>query len=356
MKKKTSVFFAVRWIVTAIAAVIFLPSAAHGVLWHYSGSGAWNPSTSYLGNQYAPSETAVPMEAIISESPEQIALKMYSGIGTNTAYDIDVSGTYDIYRQYPEVLGCGTLVGTVAVGSSIATWTDTNVVAGQVYEYSLTYTGTKQFVFGNVLAGIKADRTLPKGRMAVVVSDDVIARLPTEYAQYKADLAADGWTVHEIITPRAKDYLSNGTGPTNAYGTSTAPYPTNHIAIRNQLQALYSTYSTELKNVVLLGKVAVPRSGMVYYGPDGHGNRAALGADAYYADSWSVDPTTGETIAIITDDRENGPLNRIPIPNGSRITVPKNKMKWDKGNPTGHGVIFIGSSGQVLCYVQPGGV
>ena len=79
-------------------------------------------------------------------------------------------------------------------------------------------------------------------------------------------------------------------------------------------------------------------------------------ADAYYADSWSVDPTTGETIAIITDDRENGPLNRIPIPNGSRITVPKNKMKWDKGNPTGHGVIFIGSSGQVLCYVQPGGV
>jgi hypothetical protein len=31
-------------------------------------------------------------------------------------------------------------------------------------------------------------------------------------------------------------------------------------------------------------------------------------------------------------------------------------MKWDAGNPTGHGVIFIGVGGQVYCYVTPGGV
>ena len=28
----------------------------------------------------------------------------------------------------------------------------------------------------------------------------------------------------------------------------------------------------------------------------------------------------------------------------------------DEGNPTGHGIIFIGPAGQVYCYVTPGGV
>jgi hypothetical protein len=43
------------------------------------------------------------------------------------------------------------------------------------------------------------------------------------------------------------------------------------------------------------------------------------------------------------------------IPEGTRISVPKNKVKWDNGNPTGHGIIFIGNAGQIYCYVTPGG-
>jgi len=31
-------------------------------------------------------------------------------------------------------------------------------------------------------------------------------------------------------------------------------------------------------------------------------------------------------------------------------------MKWDAGNPTGHGIIRIGGQGQVDCCVTPGGV
>lgn len=33
------------------------------------------------------------------------------------------------------------------------------------------------------------------------------------------------------------------------------------------------------------------------------------------------------------------------------------KMKWNQGNPTGHGIIFlrVGTT-QVYCYVAPGGV
>jgi hypothetical protein len=70
-------------------------------------------------------------------------------------------------------------------------------------------------------------------------------------------------------------------------------------------------------------------------------------ADAYEADIFEVE--TDHYVAIITDGKGD-------IPNGTKIAVPNNKMKWDEGNPTGHGIIFIGLQGQVFCYVAPGGV
>ena len=76
-------------------------------------------------------------------------------------------------------------------------------------------------------------------------------------------------------------------------------------------------------------------------------------ADAYWTDSFEV---KGENyVAIITDTRDDGPLGRPHIPSGTRITVPTNRIKWDQGNPTGHGWIFIGGD-EVFCYLPPGGV
>jgi hypothetical protein len=77
-------------------------------------------------------------------------------------------------------------------------------------------------------------------------------------------------------------------------------------------------------------------------------------ADAYWADTFEV--SDGKYVAIITDDRPDGPLRRPHRDIGERILVPDNKIKWDAGNPTGHGVIFISGGGQVFCYVTPGGV
>src|SRR5712675_1578466 len=68
-------------------------------------------------------------------------------------------------------------------------------------------------------------------------------------------------------------------------------------------------------------------------------------ADAFEADSFEV--RGDEYVAIITNGKG-------VIPNGTRILVPNQKLKWDEGNPTGHGIIFIGSNGQVFCYVTPG--
>jgi hypothetical protein len=70
-------------------------------------------------------------------------------------------------------------------------------------------------------------------------------------------------------------------------------------------------------------------------------------ADAFEADTFEADGD--HYVAIITDGKGM-------IPNGSKFTVPNDKMKWDDGNPTGHGILFIGNGGQVYCYVTPGGV
>ena len=87
--------------------------------------------------------------------------------------------------------------------------------------------------------------------------------------------------------------------------------------------------------------------------PD-HPNRRCCGlADAYWADSYEV--KDGQYIAIITDERDDKPLRRPHIENGKRFVVPNSKIKWDSGNPTGHGIIFIGHGLEIHCYLPPGG-
>jgi hypothetical protein len=81
--------------------------------------------------------------------------------------------------------------------------------------------------------------------------------------------------------------------------------------------------------------------------PD-HPRQSCCGeADAFEADSFEVEGD--HYVAIITNGKG-------AIPSGTRIPVPNQKMKWDAGNPTGHGIIFIGPRQQVYCYVTPGGL
>jgi hypothetical protein len=76
-------------------------------------------------------------------------------------------------------------------------------------------------------------------------------------------------------------------------------------------------------------------------------------ADAYWTDEVHV--RDGKTYATITDDRPDEPLRRPHVDIGTEIEIPNNKLKWDNGNPTGHGIVFLGRAGSVFCYVQPGG-
>ncbi len=82
-------------------------------------------------------------------------------------------------------------------------------------------------------------------------------------------------------------------------------------------------------------------------------------ADAYWADEIHV--KDGKTYAVVTDDRDDATLGRPHVPTGTIIEVPDRKLKWDRGNPTGHNVIFLSEpygdgSRQVFCFVQGTGI
>ncbi len=126
-------------------------------------------------------------------------------------------GTFTIYRKSPSSQDWGTPLASGVSLSQEGVWTDSAVTVGTLYEYRFVNTaGTASrsiYPSGYILCGIKVDGTQPRGRIAVLVASDVLTTLAPEFAQYKADLTADGWTVHEVPVPRAANYsgLGNGT-------------------------------------------------------------------------------------------------------------------------------------------------
>jgi len=157
-----------------------------------------------LGTASDNSIQVIPLEATVVEAPAAIQIKTYA------------PGTFTIFRKGADEITWGTSIATGVSLAAGAVWIDTNVTLGTLYEYKfVNTTGTASrsiFPTGYILAGIRVDQTLPKGRMAVVVASDVPVKLPLEYGRYKADLEADGWTVHELQVPRALEYSGLGNG------------------------------------------------------------------------------------------------------------------------------------------------
>jgi hypothetical protein len=79
-------------------------------------------------------------------------------------------------------------------------------------------------------------------------------------------------------------------------------------------------------------------------------------ADAYWCDELYLNHKKHSAVCRITDDRADEPRGRPHVAIGTEIEIPNNKLKWDRSNPTGHGIVFLSVHGYVFCYVQPGGV
>lgn len=74
--------------------------------------------------------------------------------------------------------------------------------------------------------------------------------------------------------------------------------------------------------------------------------------DAFIADDFET--KDGKFYAIITADYSTNAGD--PMKKGTKILIPANKLNHaaqDGGNPSGHGVVFLSASGEVLCYFGP---
>lgn len=90
--------------------------------------------------------------------------------------------------------------------------------------------------------------------------------------------------------------------------------------------------------------------------PDAPNTSCCGEADGYWCDGIRV--TDSKTFCIITDDRDNVELHRTPVPLGTEIEIPDRKLmdgKKTRGNPTGHSIVFLSSSGIVYCFIMNGG-
>jgi hypothetical protein len=98
--------------------------------------------------------------------------------------------------------------------------------------------------------------------------------------------------------------------------------------------------------------------------PDVPSSSCCAETDAYWCDDIHV--KDDKTFCTITDDRPDQPRGRVHIPVGTVIEIPPEKLKWDRGNPTGHSIVFLangfnwygknGAQPAVWCFVQSTGI
>lgn len=190
---------------------------------------------------------------------------------------------------------------TASLDSNAISWTDTNVVAGESYEYRLirdivkqvgTDTTTKLPIyahvwgFGFVWSGIEA-APVNRGTVLIVVDTTMVIPLSKELTTFRDDLASDGWNVIQASCERAETF--------NASAVE---------AVRQLIKSVRTDTRNDLNSVVLVGRVPVPYSGNI--APDGHGDHVG---------AWPADGIYGDINGNYTDFSVNRPNTSRPSNN-----------------------------------------
>lgn len=176
-------------------------------------------------------------------------------------------------------------------------FTDTNIVSGKYYDYTLGWLSVGVLPPYQTNFNVLTTRTfahrgpaiLGRGHVLLLVDQTMAAPLTNELQLLKQDLIGDGWRVLRHDVPRHND--GNWSANTN-----------NVHAIRQLVISNYTVHGTALKTLFILGHVAVPYTG--FDAEDGHygcpgieqfGNHyGAWSSDLHYAD---VDGTWSDSLS-----------------------------------------------------------
>jgi len=214
----------------------------------------------------SPSQLAVQLSAVVQAVPPQITLSWPDDGGYAQGYEIWRKGVDDHDWGSP----------VAVLPSTTRQYVDKNVQVGVCYEYRVGKVVGVGGVsgLGYLRSGIEVPLVEHRGTVILVVDTDTAAAMPAELAQLERDLVGDGWgLLRHDVSPTAQP-----------------------VAIRRMLQNDYYARPTEVRSVLLFGKVPIQKSG--FFAPDGHASRS-FPCDPYYADldgTWSdVRSDTGFT-------------------------------------------------------------
>jgi hypothetical protein len=205
-------------------------------------------------NAQVSQDVTVPLTATVSQLPLSVLIEWPNQTGGNLL----------LLRRTKGQSGTQWISLINASGSTLTSYNDQNVVAGQTYEYALRRTTTFD-AFGYAHVAVHAPATDSRGKVMLVIDSTNASALAFELDRLKNDMIGDGW---QVITRQIGS---------NATVTS----------IKSMIGTAYSLDPQGLKQVLLIGSVPVPYSGNTAW--DGHGDhQGAWPADVYYGDLYGL--------------------------------------------------------------------
>lgn len=235
---------------------------------------------------------AIEITATTQQTPPRITL--------NWRNDFD-GRQYYIQRKSKTdaVWGAGTILS-----SSANSFTDSNVMAGGAYEYSIAkYPPSDYAQSGYIFVGLNAPLIESRGKIILIVDSAYATDLSAELSRLQQDLVGDGWAVvrHDVAR------------------TASAP------SVKALIQNDYWADPANVRSVFLFGHVPVPYSGN--YNADDHPDHTgAWVADTYYADidnGWT-DNSVWNTSATRTENWNyygDGKFDQSVIPSNIELEV-----------------------------------
>ena len=172
---------------------------------------------------------------------------------------------YKVYRKAKGSTSWGTAKATLLKNAT--SWIDSSAKVGEAYEYYVRRAVGSTAASGFVYSGIEVPPTDFRGRLLIVADNTVTDSLKNEIDRLAIDLRGDGWMVHQV-----------NVSPQDLVDT-----------VKQKIIDLYNQYPTQLKTVLLLGRIPVPYSGDI--APDGHvpDHKGAWPTDGYYGDVFDYD-------------------------------------------------------------------
>ncbi len=206
---------------------------------------------------------AVQIEAVVQNSPPQITLNWedYTTVELAVWRKLKTEDTWTLMAFVPDP------------GNQ---YIDNNVQIGVSYEYAVgrySTSGTTVVPYaynyvGYVNSGIEVPAIEDRGKVIIVVDEELGPQLCAEIEQFERNLYGDGWGVIRIENQRHRDALPYNQTMGDA------------VFLKNKIKQAYYQ-NDDVKSVILLGHLPYIKSGNA--SPDGHGNRA-FSADSFYGD------------------------------------------------------------------------